>query len=317
MSNLKSKVIEVADDQVRHLAQRSQELDQETRITVYTFADKVECVFYEKDVLRLPSIKQVYSTAGMTALIDATIQSQDDLGATAQLYGDHAFLTYILTDGAENRSKRTPRELTSKLSSLPDHWSIGVFVPDKQGEDYAKRFGFFPGSIAIWDATSAKGLDDAATLIRNTTDSFMQARSTGNFRGTKGLFDMSADNLNKSTVIAALKPLTKGAYTLHDVTKGSPLVISDFVTQHGYHYRLGIAYYQLSKPEDIQPQKAVCVMDKRTKKVYTGNQARDLLGLPDHTIRVRPSDNPEYDVFVQSTSINRKLVEGTVLLVVP
>ncbi len=317
MNSLTQKVIQVADEQVQHLAMRSKELDQETRITVYTFSDSVQCVFYEKDVLRLPSIKEVYRTSGMTALIDATIQSQDDLDKTAQLYGDHAFLTYVLTDGQENRSKRSPRQLTEKLTSLPDHWSIGVLVPNKQGEDFAKRFGFFAGSIAIWDATSAQGLEDAASLIRNTTDSFMQARSTGNFRGTRGLFDMSAANLNPQVVKSALVALQPGKYQLLDITKGADLVIAEFVRKHGYSYKMGMAFYQLSKPEDIQKQKAICVLDKKTKKVYTGDQARDLLGLPDYTIRVRPSDNPNYDVFVQSTSVNRKLVEGTTLLIVP
>lgn len=93
MSHLSRKVVEVADQQIAYLARRSQELDQETRVTVYVFADKVECVIYDKDVLRMPSLKQMYRAGGMTALLAATLKSQRELAQTAQLYGDHSFLT--------------------------------------------------------------------------------------------------------------------------------------------------------------------------------------------------------------------------------
>lgn len=76
MRRLSHKVVEVADQQIAYLARRSQELDQETRVTVYVFADQVECVIYDKDVLRMPSLKQMYRVGGMTALLAATLKSQ-------------------------------------------------------------------------------------------------------------------------------------------------------------------------------------------------------------------------------------------------
>ena len=106
MSHLRNKVVQVADEQIAYLARRSKELDQETRVTVYVFADEAECVIYDKDVLRLPSISQYYQPGGMTALLSATLKSQRELAQTAQLYGDHSFLTFVLTDGQENASHR-------------------------------------------------------------------------------------------------------------------------------------------------------------------------------------------------------------------
>ena len=81
MTHLSSELIKVADNQIAHLAIRSKELDQETRITVYSFASsgydwrtpKIDCLVYDKDVLRMPSIAQVYQAKGNTPLIDATI----------------------------------------------------------------------------------------------------------------------------------------------------------------------------------------------------------------------------------------------------
>lgn len=313
MKNKADELIKVADAQIAYLAQRSKELDQETRITVYTFADTVKCVVYDKDVLRLPSIREHYNPYGMTALIDATLKSQDDLALTPEIYGDHAFLTYVLTDGQENRSRNgNSQTLSARLNSLPDHWTVAVLVPDQMSKFEAKKFGFPADNIAIWDATSVKGVTEASETIRRATDTFMTMRSSG-VRGSRNIFSMDADALNKGSIKnAQLKPIAKKNYKLLDVDEAAP--IREWVQGKGMEYRLGIAFYQLTKTESIQPQKNIAVMEKSTNKVYTGSQARDVLGLPDMEVRVKPQFNPDFDVFVQSTSVNRKLVPGTKLL---
>lgn len=312
MKNKADELIKVADSQIAYLAQRSKELDQETRITVYIFADTVKCVIYDKDVLRLPSIKEHYKVSGWTALIDATLQSQDDLALTPEKYGDHAFLTYVLTDGAENVSKAAPKELTHRLNNLPDHWTVAVLVPDQQGVFEAKRFGFPKDNIAIWDASSAKGVSEAGETIRRATDTFMSMRSSG-VRGSRNIFSMDSDALNKKTITAAkLKPMPKSSYVLLDVDEAAP--IREWVIGKGHDYRLGVAFFQLTKTESIQPQKNIVVVEKATSKAYTGAQARSVLRLPQMEVRVKPQDNEDFDVFVQSTSVNRKLVPGTKLL---
>ena len=48
--------------------------------------------------------------------------------------------------------------------------------------------------------------------------------------------------------------------------------------------------------------------------MYTGPEARSLLGLPDVEVRVKPDHNDDFTIFVQSTSVNRKLVPNTRLL---
>lgn len=311
MSGLRERLIQVADSQIRYLAQRSQELDQETRITVYTFDDKVECVVYDKDVLRLPSIRNFYQIGGMTALIDATLQSQNDLSETAQLYGDHAFLTYILTDGQENSSRNSANTLADRLKRLPDNWTVAVFVPNQNGVFEAKKFGFPADNIAIW-STDEAGLTEVGETIRRTTDTYMQNRATG-IRGSRALFSTGVDALNKQTVKAAnLTQLPAGSYRVLSVSRDR--TIKDFVEDHGFTYHIGRAYYQLTKTESIQAGKQVAVMEKSTGKVYTGHDARNLLGLPAMNVRVKPDHNPLYDVYVQSTSVNRKLIGGTRLL---
>lgn len=311
MQHLRETLIQVADNQIAYLAQRSKELDQETRVTVYTFDDTVKCVIFDKDVLRLPSIRSHYRIGGMTALIDATLLSQQDLAWTAQMYGDHAFLTYVLTDGMNNVNNHRAGELACRLAELPDNWTVAAFVPDQTGMFEAKKFGFPKDNIAIWD-TSTKGLGEAGETIRRVTDSYMVNRSTG-IRGTRSLFSMGTDALNTQTVKDAhLNQLANGTFQLLDVKTGG--YIREWVENRGMVYILGKAYYQLTKLETIQPGKQIAVVEKTTGKVFTGANARDMLGLPAMAVRVKPEDNPLFEVYVQSTSTNRKLLPGTKLL---
>jgi hypothetical protein len=311
MEHLREMLVQVADAQIAHLAQRSKELDQETRVTVYTFDSEVRCAVYERDALRLPSIRQHYRTGGSTALIDATIQSQDDLAKTAQLYGDHAFLTYVLTDGCENASQTRPDVLAKRLADLPDNWTVAVFVPDPTGKFEAKRFGFPPDNVAIWD-TSAKGLVEVGETIRQVTDTYMRARTTG-LRGSRSLFSTSVDALNPQSVRAArLDQLPEHQYAMLSVDREG--YIKEWVESRGFPYIVGTAFYELTKTESIQAAKAIAVVEKATGHVFTGRGARDLLGLPAMEVRVKPDYNPLYDVFVQSTSTNRRLVPRTRLL---
>lgn len=311
MSGLRERLVQVADNQISYLAQRSRDLDQETRITVYAFNNTVRCVVYDKDVLRLPSIRSHYAPIGMTALIDATLKSQDDLAHTAQIYGNHAFLTYVLTDGQENASRAHPTTLSNRLAALPANWTVAVFVPDQTGKFEAKKFGFPADNIAVWDV-SAKGLAEAGETIRRTTDAYMQNRSTG-VHGSRSLFSMGVDSLNKQTIKAAkLNQLPIHKYRLLDVNIDGP--VREYVESSGYTYNVGNAFYQLTKTESIQASKHIAVVERATGEVHTGVNARTLIGLPPADVRVKPDFNPLFDVFIQSTSVNRKLLRGTKLL---
>jgi hypothetical protein len=314
MRSRSAAVVKVTDEQIKHLAKRSEELQQETRITVYRFGTTVECLIFDMDVARLPSASDLYDVLyENTALIDATMKSQKDLESTSQLYGDHAFLTFVLTDGAENQSRNFNKsDLSRQIQSAPVNWSLGFLVPDRQGVDFVERLGVLRDSIAIWDTNSATGINDAASSIRTATDNFMTQRARG-VRGTRSVFGTGADKVNARTVTQTLAPVSSGKYTLLNVTTKAQ--IADFVRKAGIAYYAGIGFYQLTKSETIQPNKQIAVVDKKTSQVYTGAQARDLIGLPSGQTRVRPNYNPNYDIFVQSTSHNRNLMPGTKLLI--
>lgn len=322
MRSRRSDLIRVADSQIKYLARRSQELDQETRVTVYSFSDSrdISCLVYDKDVLRLPSIAQMYTVGGMTALIDATLRSMVELAETPQRYGDHSFLIFVLTDGQENASRNSSGMLSQKMNALPDNWTVAVLVPDQMGKREAQLFGFPRDNIAIWDPEGASGVEEAGETIRRATDSFMDGRVRG-VRGSRAIFSTGSDVINDATVKSALTPLNGSEYDIIRV-HADGAEIRSFVESRGLNYRIGSCFYQLVRTdrkasEKVQPQKQILVREKATGSLYSGSAARNLLGLPnDVEARVKPGENDKYDIFVQSTSVNRHVVLGTDLIVI-
>lgn len=314
MRGVSEALIQAADAEIAHLAQRSKDTGHEIRLTVYVFSDvhDVRCVIYDMDVLRLPSIRKLYKMGIRTALVDASLLAINDLAMTPEKYGDHAFLIYVMTDGQENDSHHHYSTLRDRIRSLPDHWSLAVLVPDRRGEMEAARYGFPPNNIAIWDATTERGVRESMSVLRQATENFMEGRSKG-VRGSRNLFSTGSDAVNSGTIQAArLTPLPHSDYKLVPVPREA--VIRPFVQECGYSYQAGMAYYQLTKTETIQGNKQLAVVDKKTDQVYTGTGVRGMIGLGSQNVRVKPDFNPQYDIYVQSTSVNRKLLPGTKLL---
>lgn len=313
MSHLTSSVIKVADAQVAYLAQRSKEMGQETRISIWIFsyANMIDCVVWDMDVLRLPSIASYYVPYGNTALIDATLKSIGDLSETPERYGDHSFLVYVLTDGQENGSvNKNPDTLKARINGLSDNWTLAALVPNSTAKYEAKRFGFPPGNIEVWNTTSELGVEEVGKRIRTATDNYMTGRASG-MKSTTGLFSTDAQTVNADTIKnAKLKPLASSKYKLVPVPRD--VEIRQFTIDCGFQYVVGQGFYELSKTETIQRQKTIAIVERGPKgKVYVGADARKMIGLPDAEVRVRPDFNQDYAVYVQSTSVNRKLKVGT------
>jgi len=133
-------------------------------------------------------------------------------------------------------------------------------------------------------------------------------------------FYTSAANVTEADV----KKLTdiSAEVTLFPVAaKESGEQIRDFVEKRlgGRPMLKGAAFYQLVKLEDkIQDYKLIAIRDKDSGAIYCGPEARHLIGLPrTGDARVRPDTAGQWQVFVQSTSVNRKVVGGTSVLYWP
>jgi len=312
MEDHAKNLIKVVDDHIAHLAARSRDLEQDIHISVYDFADDVRCLIYDRDVLRLPSIAALYQPRGNTALIDATLQSMQELAQTAQIHGEHAFLTIVLTDGEENCSRRRPADLRAKLSQLATNETVACLVPNAFGRDTAMAYGFAPDNIAVWNPAGRNGLEEAGGVLQEAVDGFLDNRAKGKV-ATRSLFSTGLDAVNATTVRSTLDLLDPDTYWVLPVPRDTD--IKAFFAGQPVVFQQGRNYYQFTKRETIQANKQVIVREKKTGRFYGGQRARDLLGLQLQDIRDKPGYNPEYDVFVQSTSPNRKLIGGTDLLV--
>lgn len=311
-AGLEQKVIQVFNRQIESLAKKSQVYNQETRISIYLFGSEIECLVYDMDVMRLPQINNHYrATGSSTRLIDGTLQALSDLQETPQKYCDHAFLLYVLTDGEENASKHWTSELRGNLTNCDENWTVACFVPNQRGMELAREFGFYPENVTIWDV-SQRGMDNTDKLIDHTTESFFVGRSKG-IRGTRSLFQTNIKATSKQ-VANRLDEIDPAHFMICKTARDE--VIQPFVERKTRRpYVRGNSYYQLVKSEIIQAYKQICVQDRTNDRVYSGNNARAVLGLPDHELRVTPGDHKNFDIFVQSTSVNRKLPRGTKIII--
>lgn len=350
-SGLTKPVVQVVDSLIEKWTKQSLQLNDMTRLTVYQFSSErylpngkaFQCIWYDTDIQRLTTVEGRYTPKGNTALIDATLQAQEELALIPTQYGDHTFLFFVITDGEENRSSRTASELRRVIQNLPDNWTMAAMVPHAMGRADALKYGFPPGNIQIWDASSARGVEEAGEVIATATASYMQSRTNSGLRSTNTLF--VGGQVDAAAVKQKLKPLATSAYDLITIvskpgdesfekkkrpTKKFPdgevigrfIRIDDYINRVAPPFAIGKGYYQLFSAgartrEKIQGNKEVAVMDKKTSRIYVGPEARDIVGLPHHDVTVAPDANPDYEIFIRSTSDNRHLPcnKGSKLLV--
>jgi hypothetical protein len=95
------------------------------------------------------------------------------------------------------------------------------------------------------------------------------------------------------------------------------VAIRYFVEHMGCRFQAGHGFYEFTKKETIQEYKEVVLRDRRTGDMFSGREAREMIGFPyGNRGRLAPSDIPpevrkRYQVFVQSTSYNRVLMPET------
>jgi len=110
-----------------------------------------------------------------------------------------------------------------------------------------------------------------------------------------------------------LRAVPTGRFQFLDVDKDC--AIKGFVLENGLRFKTGRGFYEFTKAETIQGHKEVVLMDRKTGDLFSGERAREMLGLPPgETVRIRPTNLEKYVVFVQSTSANRKLLGGSKFL---
>jgi len=300
----------VLTDSLAAIKATSESMGQETYVSLYTFADNVNRLFVDKPINQVNLNNIRFDAYGWTALIDATLLPILD-GCETQVARakkeNHAYLLNVITDGQENKSKAKVAELTNVINKLNDEWTLAIQVPDMNGVYYAKNCGFPAGNIQIWNPNSRTGLEESTSSFVDSYANYAAARSAGATQ-SKGFYTVNAADLSRSNVKAELNEVKGKIYH----AQSGPYQIRDFIEQYAkVVYNKGKAYYELVKPELIQSSKKIVIVDKVSEKKFGGDGARQMLGIPAKNVKVAPGDYGNYRIFVQSTSVNRKVAKGT------
>ena len=115
-----------------------------------------------------------------------------------------------------------------------------------------------------------------------------------------------------------LVPVLPGRFQV--MTVPSDVAIKAFVEDNGIKFKTGRGFYELTKAVKVQQYKEIIIQDRETGEMFNGTQVREKLGLKPQTESGGVTESlhkdalKEFRVFIQSTSVNRKLIGGTTFL---
>lgn len=315
MNSIRRNAVDAFNRVLGAIGEGSRAAKQPTTIGFYTFGetrDPVSRKFFDAPVEAVkPLGYSDYQPQGNTPMFDCVAQAIEDALAL-KVDDDTSFVLNVITDGEENASKTsaaTIKKLISRVQAT-DKWTVTFLVPPGSRSTLCQRFGIPEGNVEEWTADTA-GTTRAAESISTGYANYFTARAAGK-RSVKGFFTTDLSKLKTSDVKKALQDLSSQVSVLK-VTKEAD--IKTFVEDKGLTYLKGRAFYQLTKDEKVQSHKEIMLQEKGKNAIYGGSDARSLLGLPQYDdVKVRPGNHANWDIYVQSTSVNRKLVRGTNLL---
>jgi len=224
-----------------------------------------------------------------------------------------SFLIMATTDGEENASCTwTQRSLADKIERLQatGRWTFVLRVPKGYAKSVAQDLSIPLGNVQEWDQ-SARGVEASTQATSQAMNNFYATRATGAKSSNVFYTSTSAVDTSALVDISAKTSL----YVVDQFHNGAQ--IRDFILSKRTEYLIGAAFYQLTKTEPrVSPSKLILIRHKTTGKVYAGPDARKMLGLDTvNNARIHPNHGTgEHDIFIQSESVNRKLVAGTGVL---
>lgn len=318
MTHLRMEVVDSFNRQIASIRDESRRSGSlRTDVSVWHFAQTLSQIVVGRDVEEPMELSlDDYEPGGGTALIDSVVEAVGKVESARQAFGsDDSYLLVVLTDGYENSSSRKPSKLRELLLGLQatDRWTV-VFQGPPRSRDVLLSYGVPAGNIREWEA-SARGLESATQKTNSSYKQFFAARAQG-VRSTRSFYTTDLSNLKKTDLNILLNDVRQ---QYHKWTVDKECQVSDFVGHKtGRPYVPGSTFYQLTKPEDLLPDREVLVQDRLDGSVYAGSNARNVLNIPSGAgvvVRLKPGNHANYSIYLQSRSTNRKLVRGTTVLV--
>lgn len=274
----------------------------------------VERAVQNSSVYALKPMSDYPANGASTPLFDSVLELINILQSVPDYHSnDVSFLIQVITDGYNNDSKITGQELGRKIHTLQstDKWSFTFRVP-RGNKSVLTSIGIPEGNILEWDQTN-QGMDISSAATTQAYDKFYTDRTKG-LTSTRGFYS----DLSKVTSSSVKKKLTNITQELniYSVDKEGEAIQKFVERKTNAPLVKGTVFYELTKYERaIQDHKQIAIQDLKQGGFYSGKNARSLLGLPETgSVSISPGDHAHYKIFVQSTSINRKLKKGTSVL---
>jgi hypothetical protein len=287
------------------LSQKNSTPDGGASFTLVLFNTGYDVMYESRPIEKVPDLNRVtYSPDGGTALLDAvgrTIASLDKNAAPGSRK-----LVAIFTDGEENSSRVFKRDQIAHMIQERQErgdWTFLFMGANQDAWATAQKMSIHYGNTMSFNATPSGVRGMTGKMAHATID----YRNTPTMASTS-FFTTDMSKVSKDDVTDTLTDIQKRV-KVWSVDRECD--IKAFCEYKAGRYVLGAGYYQLTKKEEIQASKNIMVMEKGKKAVYAGIEARDLLGLPNYTLKVVPGNHANWDIFIQSMSPNRKLVRGT------
>lgn len=317
MRSLASRAAEDYNSIVREIKEQAQKEQQDTIVSTIKCGVGIQGVV-KRDVVNsnarlLNEISRSdYTTdGGCSPLWDSTMEAIKVISSVPDFTDpDVSFLVLVVTDGEENSSQTSSSELTREISRLQatDRWTFVFRVPRGMRDRLVRTLGVPSGNVIEWETTD-EGMERSTRSTTSSIGTYYRGRAAGMKSTTSFYTDLAG--VKTQTVKAKLQDVSDQV-DVFAVNKEE--LIRDFVERKIRANMLkGAAFYQLTKTEKkVQDYKQILIREKKSGQIYSGVQARNLLGLPHNgDVKIVPGNHGGYDVFVQSTSVNRKLVPGT------
>ena len=249
---------------------------------------------------------------GGTPLYDGIGNAIELMDGLPDINDEHvSVLVMVTTDGQEMHSHKYTADSLARLikaRQATGRWTFVLRVPTGYVNSRSiSNLGIPKDNIQGWDTTS-EGMAASTVASTQAMDGYFAARSAG--KKSSSTFYANAGAVN----LAALEKIpTKliSEYVVEDKFNGA--MIRDFILSKRMKFLKGSAFFQLTKTEaKLGHDKIILLRDKATGNYFGGANARTMLGLPTaQNARLHPGDHGQFDIFIQSKSVNRKLVAGS------
>jgi len=305
-------------EQIRKLA----DANNKVLVTLVTFGGYVDFSYKAQDVTRLkPLTLNDYCPNSGTPLYESVIKTIDYFESIAGHKDENtSFLTIVLTDGEATDSAYSGYTAPNMVKAMQrviktDRYTFGFQVPASHANRFKSITGLTSDTVAAWNTDKgAAGLREATQVTQNAVASYTTARSAGAKKVDKFFVTTDLSKITAKDIHTKLNDISDHV-KVYEVPVESR--IDEFaLAKLKKDYVIGSGYYVLTKKEKVQVGKEIMIMEKGKKAVWAGKAAREFLGLPkDQDAYVIPGNHSNFDIFVQSKSVNRKLPRGSKVII--